>query len=91
MNWKRGLFRVWLVMSIFWVVSVGYLERSYLCANQLSAEARALLDKEEEEYFRAQSKIGTGYVGTTPGHDPNMELWSKVGDGVDQEGGISWG
>lgn len=20
-----------------------------------------------------------------------MELWSKVGDGVDQEGGISWG
>ena len=21
----------------------------------------------------------------------NAELWSKVGDGVDQEGGISWG
>ena len=20
-----------------------------------------------------------------------LELWSKVGDGVDQEGGISWG
>ena len=22
---------------------------------------------------------------------PHVELWSKVGDGVDQEGGISWG
>ena len=22
---------------------------------------------------------------------PDDELWSKVGDGVDQEGGISWG
>ena len=22
---------------------------------------------------------------------PGIELWSKVGDGVDQEGGISWG
>ena len=30
--------------------------------------------------FRAQNKL-----------PPLSELWSKVGDGVDQEGGISWG
>lgn len=27
MNWKKGLFRIWLVISVIWIVVVGFLSR----------------------------------------------------------------
>src|ERR1043166_1178683 len=31
MNWARGLFRLWLVLSILWIGAVAWMERDRLC------------------------------------------------------------
>lgn len=31
MNWARGLFRLWLVLSVLWIGATAWLERDRLC------------------------------------------------------------
>jgi hypothetical protein len=31
MNWARGLFRLWLVLSLLWIGAVAWIERDGLC------------------------------------------------------------
>jgi hypothetical protein len=53
MNWRRGFFRLWLVLSAGWVAGIGYLDRESLCASysiKAWEEARRQEQKSQEDY-----------------------------------------
>jgi hypothetical protein len=59
MNWKRGLFRLWLLAAICWAVPVGILVWDQLGAHRPLTE---MVD--EQEAFKVKEARAVGYSDT---------------------------
>jgi hypothetical protein len=50
-SWRRGLFRLWLVLSICWVGAAGYQDLRMLCASYSPKAAKEREEKQRAEFL----------------------------------------
>jgi hypothetical protein len=61
MNWKRGLLRFWLVLSLCWIVPVGVLEWDGLRSHEMTEDLTKLSDEALLKAQRGESLSVSDY------------------------------